>query len=436
MEKAALIDEALRAHKKIHCVGIGGIGLSALARYFKASGYNVQGSDAHISPITEGLDKEGVTIYTGHDACNISSEIGIIFHSAAIPKDNVELVRARELGILCFTYAEGLGYISRNKKTIAIAGTHGKTTTTAMVAKVLQDAGLDPTVIVGSLLSKEGTNCIIGSGEYFVVEACEYNRSFLALTPTIAVITNIDNDHLDYYGSLDGIIDGFYEFTQNIVSDGYLVVNTEAKNIDALLSRGPTVPAFDYVSTKELNLSIPGKHMQENAKAALAVGRLLDVNEESMIASLESFTGTWRRSEYKGKTDKGVRVYDDYGHHPTEIKTTLQGFRDAFPDVKIAVVFQPHLYSRTKNLFNDFVESFDSVSFVYVAPIYAAREPYDDSIHSQMLIDALVAKGVGAEPFTDIFAATKNLQNNDIVLTIGAGPIYKEGEKLLHDNPF
>lgn len=431
MEISLEIKKVLANTKNIYCIGIGGVGLSALARYFKEQGFSVSGSDAGESRLTEGLQKEGISVHIGQRAENISDKIDCVFYSVAVKEDNPELARVRELQIPVFTYAEGLGYISSTKKTIAVAGTHGKTTTTAMVAGIMRDAGLDPTVIMGSLLSQEGTNFIAGKGEYFLVEACEYNRSFLELSPYIAVITNIDNDHLDYYGSLEGIIDGFFSFTQKIVPGGFLVVNTEAKNIDTLLEKPVSAAVFDYVAKQRFNLLVPGEHMQENARAAFAVGKLLDLKDDEIVKSLEQFPGTWRRSEFKGTTKNGVLVYDDYGHHPTEIKATLEGFRAKYPTQKIAVLFQPHLYSRTKLLFNDFVTSFDVVDTIYVAPIYAAREPKDETITSQMIVDALMARGKDAKLFLPDTTVLVGLGEGDLLITLGAGEMYKEGEKLL-----
>ena len=418
--------------KRIHCIGIGGIGLSALAQYYQSLGYDVTGSDMQASKVTDMLVSHGIRVMFGHDAAYIAGDIESIFYSPAIPENNVELVAARAQNIPTYTYPQGLGMISKLKKTIAIAGTHGKTSTTAMIAHVLRTAHIDPTVIVGSLLAQDGTNFITGKSDVFVVEACEFKRSFHELSPWIAVITNIDNDHLDYYGTIENVVEAFRVFVEKVPSDGYVIVDRTLPYIESMLV-GVSAHIIDVSSkSKDFELQIPGEHMRGNARLASAVAQMFDVEEANSTEILKTFAGTWRRSEYKGMTIGGAMVFDDYGHHPTEIRTTLAGFRERYQDKKIIVIFQPHLYSRTKILFHDFVNAFASVDEVYVAPIYAAREVDDGTITSDMLIEAIQKKGKTAYIFTDTNITTfKSAGINTVIITLGAGEMNLVAEKIV-----
>ncbi len=427
--------EFLDTIKSAHFVGIGGIGVSALARMMLLRGVVVRGSDRGPSLVTEKLEHEGVQIFFGHDAKNLAPDTDVVIYSPAITNDNPELIKARELQIPTYTYPEALGMISRGMRTIAISGTHGKTTTTAMVAEVFIEARLDPTVVVGSLLKKSGSNFIPGSSNLFVVEACEYKRSFLSLSPEILVITNIDNDHLDYYGSIEGIQTAFAEIVAKVPARGAIVCNPDDERVAPVLANAKA-KIVNYTKERlEVSLNVSGNHNISNAKAALAVSRILGVDEQSAICGILKFEGTWRRMEHKGKTVEGALVYDDYAHHPTEIRATLQGFRAKYPTGNIRVVFQPHLYSRTKLLFDDFVESFSDADEVLVAPIYAAREEVDPTITSDSLAAAIRERRPQTSTFADTGALneflSKSITENDIIVTMGAGDIYKVGEALI-----
>lgn len=335
----------LRDYTNVHCIGIGGIGLSAIARYCKNMGAHVTGSDSGHSKITEDLQKEGVIVYQRHDAKNLSDDVTLVIYTIAVTDTNVELKTARERGIVCMTYPEALGLLTQEYTTIAVCGTHGKTTTTAMIASMLTACGKNPTVIVGSLLSSSGSNFVQGDSEYLVVEACEYKRSFLNLHPTHVVVTNIDEDHLDYYKDIKDIESAFQSFSDLIPSSGLLVshsdvsLHTVSKKINA-----------DDINKDEIELSVLGDHNKRNAQLALTLAKELGLDEVEARKGLLSFTGTWRRLEYKG-TQKGAILYDDYGHHPTEIQATLQALREKYKQgkFKLIVVFQPHLFSRTKD---------------------------------------------------------------------------------------
>lgn len=427
-------EEFLKNIQTAHFIGIGGIGVSAVARLMLSRGVKVSGSDRAGSPLTEKLESEGAIVFVGHDAKHVSEKCDLVVYSPAVPDNNPELASAKERGVQALSYPEALGMISRGMRTIAISGTHGKTTTTAMIAEILVGAHRDPTVIVGSLL-KSGTNFIAGKSDLFVVEACEYKRSFLQLSPEILVITNIDNDHLDYYGNIEGVQKAFGEIVQKVPESGVIICNPFDPRVEPSLL-GAKAHVVDY--TKE-NLSallaVSGEHNKMNARAAIAVARILGVDEALANELVAQFTGTWRRMEYKGKMENGALVYDDYAHHPTEIEATLQGFRARYPDRRIWVIFQPHLYSRTKLLLADFAKSFGDANEVIVAPIYAAREAPDPSISADILVWEIAKNHFSPRAMGDFASIEKYIREsafpNDVIITMGAGDIYKVGEALL-----
>lgn len=432
-------EEFLKNIHVAHFIGIGGIGVSAVARLMLSRGVSVSGSDLALASIIEKLESDGAMVFVGHDGKNVPTECDLVVYSPAVKVDNPELLVAQERGVQTLSYPEALGMISQGMRTVAVAGTHGKTTTTAMIAEVLVGAQLIPTVIVGSLLKSSGSNFIAGKSDIFVVEACEYKRSFLNLSPEILVVTNIDNDHLDYYGSIEGIQQAFAEMVAKVPSTGAIVCDPSDALVAPVLTKA-VARVIDY--TKE-NISVPlavsGEHNIKNAKAALAVARLYGVEEMEAETLLAKFEGTWRRMENKGVTASGALVYDDYAHHPTEIKATLQGFRAKYPEGRIRVVFQPHLYSRTKLLLNDFAQSFSDADEVMVAPIYAAREANDPTITAEILAQCIVdeqkAPGLRVWAMLDFLAIETYLRDTagkgDIIITMGAGDIFKIGESLL-----
>lgn len=407
----------LKDIKKVHFIGIGGIGMSAIARMLLLEGKKVSGSDRASSIVTEELEKLGAQIFYEQKAENIATNVDLVIYTIAITEDNLELKKARELDIVCKTYPEMLGLISADKYTIAIAGTHGKTTTTAMVAEMMIEAGLDPTVIVGSLL-KSGTNFIAGKSKYLVVEACEYRRSFLNLHPTLAIVTNIDTDHLDYYKDLDDIKNAFNQFLSQ----------SENKIVD-----------YQKYLSKVPELLVPGEHNRKNAAVALAVADFLQIDEDMAKQSLSKFTGTWRRFEFKGQTKSGALIYDDYAHHPTEIKATIQAAREFMikKDLsgKLIIAFQPHLYSRTKLLKDDFAEALALADQIVLLPIYAAREPLDLEISSELLSSLIQPQnaqvGVASDPQEASRMLLEQSSLGDLVITMGAGDISQLAENLL-----
>jgi len=353
--------------KKVFFIGIGGIGISAIARMMLLQGKEVSGSDMSENELTQELKKLGVKVTIGQSFELIPKDVNLIVYTIAIPHYDSKLFKqVVDSNIPYKSYPEMLGVVTKDKYTIAIAGTHGKTTTTAMIAKILVDAQLDPSVIVGSLLNPSNTsgqgksNLIVGKSKYFVVEACEYERSFLNLKPKLSVITNIEADHLDYYKDLNDIQDAFNQF------------ELQSENV---------IKEYREYLEKVPKLRVPGEHNRMDAAAAYAAAIFLGINEEIIQKSLASFEGTWRRLEKRGQTKEGAIIYDDYAHHPTEIKASLQALRELYPKnkYKITILFQPHLYSRTKALFEDFTKSFKEADKTLLLPIYFAREEKDSS---------------------------------------------------------
>lgn len=415
--------------KSAHFIGIGGIGTSAIARMFLLEGKQVSGSDIAESEVTKSLQEAGVVVYVEDAGKGVPADCDLVIYTIAIPKDHPGLVEAKKRGIPILSYPEALGIISRDKYTIAITGTHGKTTTTAMVAKILMDAGFDPTVIVGSFLLQGPsfkTNFIAGKSKYLVVEGCEYRRSFLNLHPKVLVITNIDADHLDYYKNIEDIASAFYELSAKVPNDGAVVCDVEDKRVLSVtgLAKAPVLsyPPCDIGTFK---LRVPGKHNILNAKAAATVASFLGISREKILQSLGEFLGTWRRFEYRGKAANGAVVYDDYGHHPREIEAALQGARELFPTQKIIVVFQPHLYSRTKDHLAGFGKCFKQANEVILLPIYPAREKDPGDINSEM-VAAEIKKNDQSANFVKTFAEAAALAQElssagDLILTLGAG---------------
>lgn len=413
--------------KKIFFIGIGGIGISALAKMAISRGIEVSGVNDEESPKTlEPLRDLGTTIYFQKDFKELPEADLYVYSDAWIYRGPEIIESAKKTGKPVLSYFETLGQFAKEYKVIAIAGTHGKTTTTAMLAEILVDAGIDPTVIVGSFVKKFdprhggiGSNFRKGSSSYLVVEADEYNRHFLNFNPFITVVTNIEADHLDCYKNLENIQNAFDK----------LLSQSENKIID-----------YTKYLQKVPKLSVPGIHNRMNAAAALAVANLLNIKKEIAQKTLTEFSGTWRRLEKRGETKEGTIIYDDYAHHPTEIKASLEALRELYPvgEKKITVLFQPHLYSRTRALFNDFAKAFKGADNIYLLPIFFAREVKDESISSEKLASAICLAGDKAKAFPDFesaenFVKTLNLGQNDVFITMGAGEAYKVADKVFPD---
>jgi UDP-N-acetylmuramate--alanine ligase len=445
----------------VHLVGIGGAGLSAIARVLMGMGYRVSGSDQAASALTAALTDEGAAVYVGHRAEQVSGA-DLVVVSSAVPADNVELVAAQARDIPVVKRADFLGEMMAGRVAVAVAGTHGKTTTSGMIATTLLVAGQDPTFIVGGQIAHLDTNARVGAGP-FVIEADEYDRTFLGLRPTIAVVTNVEHDHPDCYPTFDEFRAAFEAFVGLLPEDGVLVVCADdpgARSLGRLVeTQGKTVVWYglteeahwravdvrpngaggcDYValageeSAGLIRLRVPGIHNVVNSLAVLAVADQLDVSFATVAQGLRAFRGMGRRFEIKGVAN-GVTVVDDYAHHPTEIRATLAAARGNYPGRRIWAVWQPHTYSRTKTLMHDFAAAFTDADHVLVTPIYAARETDDLGVSSADVVtrmnhaDARVVADL--DQAVDVLDA--GVRSGDVVLTLGAGDGYVIGEKLL-----
>ncbi len=443
----------------VHFIGIGGSGLSAIARLLKDSGYTVTGSDRTPSPFAASLQEAGVTVYIGHHPRYIQGADWVV-RSSAIPDNNPEVVAARQAGIPVYKRADFLGKWMEDKIGIAVAGTHGKTTTTAMIAFVLSELKRDPSFIVGGTMKDYGVNARAGKGNLFVIEADEYDRMFLGLKPRIEVITNLEHDHPDCYPTFEDMETAFESFVSLLPNDGMLIACIEDKGAASLISRARrvgrnviaycvqtemTIKAQHWVQARNLksnerggydfeavvntgegavaqiSLQVPGRHNVLNALAALAVTAVLGLSVNEAGAALGKFTGTGRRFEVKGKK-KGVTVIDDYAHHPTEIKATLAAARARYPKQRLVVVWQPHTYSRTKTLFQEFSRAFEDADEVIVTEIYAARET-KQNFSSAEVVRAMVhpaARFIASLEETTHYLL-KHLHRQDVLLVLSAG---------------
>jgi len=437
--------------KKIHFIGIGGIGMSALAQMFAHDGARVSGSDREASPVTELLEAKGIMVAIGQKAENVPADTERVVYSDAVPEDNPERARAAELGIPQLSYFEMLGEVSAEKKTIAVAGTHGKTTTTGLLGKILVDADASPTVVVGSIVKDFGSNYLAGgsmsdiscptsdvghdmSDMLFVVEACEYRDHLLELSPEVLVITNLEWDHTDYFPSLEALQETFRKAIARVPAEGAIVTDPSDPNIAPLLA-GAKARVVDYTKEPAYDLRLPGEFNQMNARAAAAAARIVlpEISDATIYRSVAAFQGTWRRFEYKGKTANGADVYDDYAHHPTAVRETLKALR-AKTKGKIYVAFHPHLYSRTRDLLDEFATAFADADTVFIAPIYAAREEDDGTISSELLAERIRATGARATALPSFEAIEQALAAagpGDVIMTMGAGDIYKVADALV-----
>ncbi|MSU74693.1 UDP-N-acetylmuramate--L-alanine ligase [Candidatus Kaiserbacteria bacterium] len=419
--------------KKVYFIGIGGIGMSALAQLMLDHRAEITGSDREASLVTELLEKKGIKVIIGQKAENMPADTELVVYSDSVPGDNPERVHAQELGIIQKSYFAMLGEVSVGKRTVAVAGTHGKTTTTGMLASILKDAGASPTAVVGSIVKDFGSNYLHGDSDLFVVEACEYKDHLLELSPQVLVITNLEWDHTDYFSSLEALQETFKKAIERVPAEGAIVTDSSNLNIAPLLVSAKA-KIIDYTKESNYELLLPGEFNKMNARAAAAAARVAypTVTNETIRISLAGFKGTWRRFEYKGKTANGALVYDDYAHHPTAIRETLKALRGKVKG-KIIVAFHPHLYSRTRDLLDEFSTAFIDADKVYIAPIYAAREVGDGTISNEILAERIRADGVDATAldFDGITEALHEVKEGDTVMTMGAGDIYKIADALV-----
>ena len=481
----------------IHFIGIGGISMSALAEICLNKNYTVSGSDMHGSELTEKLESQGAKIFIGHAKENISDDIDIVVYTAAIHPENPELVEAKNKNKLTINRAAFLGQLMREyKNSIAVSGTHGKTTTTSMLSTVFEQAKLDPTILVGGNLKSIGGNVKIGHSDHFITEACEYVDSFLNFNPKIAIVLNIEEDHLDYFSGIDEIKASFNKFGKLLPKDGYFVINGDNPNMDILhdvkakaIKFGKLLPkdghfiingdspntdgilhdvkatiikygkdssndviiknihfndhgfgSFDLVyfgkNLGNFQLSVPGVHNIYNATSAIIASIVSEISIEDIKYGITKYVGVGRRFETKGTYNGGL-IVDDYAHHPTELKATLAAAKKLKKST-LWCVFQPHTYSRTKSLFNEFGEAFYSADKVIITDIYAAREDDPGDIHSKDLVEKLYHNNVDAiyiSKFEDIVDYLKdNMKPNDLLITAGAGPVYRVGELLIEES--
>ena len=419
--------------KKIHFVGIAGVGMSALAQLMADRGARITGSDNAWFPTLNAVEKLGIPITIGYDARNIPEDVELVFHTDSANSDNVELAEAVHRDIPQKSYFEMLGEVSSGNRTVAIAGTHGKTTTTGMLARILRDAGASPTAVVGSIVKDFDSNYLSGTSDILVVEACEYKDHLLELSPEILVITNLEWDHTDYFPSLVALQKTFRKAIEKVPTDGAIVTNPNDKNIAPLLAHSKA-KVIDYTKEPNYSLLLPGEFNVMNARAAAAAARavLQTISDTTISESLASFEGTWRRFEYKGKNKNGADVYDDYAHHPTAVRATLNALRGKVKG-KIFVAFHPHLYSRTRDLLDEFATAFDDADTVYIAPIYAAREVDDGSVSSGLLAEHVRVTGTQATAldFDSIEKVLNEVSAGDTIITMGAGDIYKVADALV-----
>ena len=474
----------------IHFIGIGGIGISALARYFLSLGYEISGSDSDSSELTNELKKDGITIYIGHSPKNISKSVQQVFYSAAIKQEINELAAAKKLNIPAKLYAEGLGDLTRQYKTLAIAGTCGKSTTTAMLSLVLIKAGIDPTVIIGTKLKEfNNSNFKKGKSDYLIIESDEHNAAFLNHSPFAAIITNIERDHLDFYKNLKNIKNAFLKFINNIQAGGILIINDDDENLRNLKNDIEKISSknklkvfwFGIKNNKKIRdkikkvLKVPGEHNISNALEVYALAKALGIKEKIIFTALGEYNGAWRRMEYRGNLKiKNLKlkipVYDDYAHHPSKIKASLAGFREKYPNSKIICVFQPHQIDRLKKLFKDFTKSFNEADYLILLDIFKVkgRDPVqqqvvygasnlsqnakprielcsDIGVNSEKLAKSIKKRKISPEVL--YLKNAKNLKktieniitlslvpyplNPIIIAMMGAGDIYKYTDKLI-----
>lgn len=451
--------------KKAHLIGVGGIGVSAVARLLKHHGVSVTGSNSGESEIVSDLLEEGFVVSTSHDADNLSDGTDLVVFSSAVPAENVERVAAREAGIREMDYFAFLGEYSKGKRTIAVSGTNGKSTTTAMLGLILERAGLDPTVIVGSKVPTFPLkNLRLGKSDLFVVEACEHEAHMLLLSPQTIVLTNIEADHLDFYRDLDHICETFQEYVNSLPESGLLISNADdaicanrvmpgSRNVTFGLDKmaeyrmesvsmnggRQTFKVVHGDDSLEVSMPMPGRYNAMNAIAAATAALELGASKEDVSSALGEFTGIWRRFERIGSKD-GIEVISDYAHHPTAVRGLIDAAREFFPGRRIVVAFQPHHHNRTKNLFDEFVASFDDADALVLADVYDVTGrgvKKDEEVNMQMMVNAIKERRAvevvehGGDAERTESRLREVMREGDVVLVAGAGDLYKIAARLV-----
>jgi UDP-N-acetylmuramate--alanine ligase len=445
-----------RESQNIHLVGIGGSGMSGIAEVLINLGHKVSGSDLKKTDAIEHLKSIGAIIFIGHKAANIK-DLDVVVTSTAISKSNPEVVAALKKQIPVISRVEMLVELARLKYAVTIAGTHGKTTTTSLISLILDEGGFDPTIIIGGMLKNFMASARLGKGDFIVAEADESDGSFLKLSPVITVITNIDNDHLDYYASMENLKNAFIKHINSVPFYGVAVICSDNEIIKKIMSKitkkyvtygfigKPDIKAFNIKVQKEcvsfdviyknkkignVCIKTPGRHNILNSLAAIGVGLRLNIPFSLITKAISKFDGVGRRLEIKGEKC-GIMVIDDYGHHPTEIVVTIKAVKDFYPGRRLVVLFQPYRYTRTQNLFKEFGKSFSDADIVKVLDIYPAGEKPIKGVSSNLILKSLKKNKSNAEHFLDLKTFLSILSEGDIVLTLGAGDVWKKGEELL-----
>jgi UDP-N-acetylmuramate--alanine ligase len=451
-------------YKVIHFIGIGGIGMSGIAEVLHNLDYEVTGSDLKESETVQRLRGLGIKVYIGHRPENIDNA-HVVVVSSAVRQDNPEVVAAKEKSIPVIPRAEMLAELGRLKYAVLVAGSHGKTTTTSFISTILAHAGFDPTVVIGGKLKALGSNARLGQGDFIVAEADESDGSFLRLSPTIGVVTNIDREHMDFFKTMDSLKEAFLSFMNKVPFYGVSVLCIDDRHIRELLpsvhrrvmtygfsrdaelqavniKKGFMSMSFEAVlrgnSLGSFTVPAPGEHNVLNALAGIAVGLELQIETEKIKEAIKGFSGIQRRLEFKGEA-RGIKVYDDYGHHPTEIKATLKAAKESLDTGRLFVVFQPHRYTRTKDLFDEFTSAFDNADFLVVTDIYPAGEKPIKGISAEALSKEIKNPNVFYLKEKDEVAGflSSRVEGGDVVLTLGAGDVWKVGMqmlKMLEDN--
>ncbi len=424
----------------VHLVGIGGIGISALARHFLMSGHKVTGSDLSTGEIVEDLRSLGITVYNNHNKNNLSESVEMVVFSPAVPAHNPEIKKAKRLNIETKSYPEALGELTQKYFTIAVSGTHGKSTTTSMAALMLEKAGLDPTVIVGTKLKEfDNSNYRKGESDYLLIEADEWQGSLLNYSPDIIVLTNLEIEHLDYYKNIDHLISTFQQYIENLKNNGKIILNKDDENLKKL----ETDKGAYYFSIKEdvatdikERLKVPGDYNVENALAVYRLGRALKIDSETILSGLSEYTGSWRRFEEKDVKINGNNhhIILDYAHHPTELKAVLKAVREKFPKDKICAIFKPHQYQRSMHFQDSFIKVFENapIDELFITDIYSVpgreKESIKEKINSEKLVKMTDSKKVKYIPgnFDQVAKKIKeNLHGGEIIVIIGAGEANK-----------
>ena len=456
----------LNFNKPIHVyfMGIGGISMSGLAEILLDQGFSISGSDMKESALTKQLEGKGVKVYYGQVSENITSDIDLVVYTAAIREDNEEWQAAKNANIPMITRAQLLGQIMDNyKNSIAVSGTHGKTTTTSMISQVLLEANTDPTITVGGILSAIDGNLRVGESEVFISEACEYTNSFLNFHPKYSIILNVEAEHLDFFKDLEDVRNSFKKFAANTRADGATIINGEIENYEELIADLPHKvitygfdSRFDYYAedirfderacgmftamhqgqpVMKVHLNVPGMHNISNALASIALSQLLNLPQEEVVVGLRKFGGANRRFQYKGETN-GITVIDDYAHHPTEIQATLDAASN-YPHKRLVLVFQPHTYTRTQAFLHEFADVLSQADVLVLAEIYAAREKNTLGISSKDILTLVQEKGTESYYFPTFEEIeeflSKNCMNGDLLITMGAGNVVEIGESLLNN---